>query len=200
MMMTRLAHITLALYLALITAACGASMKKLELKQNPNPKQRYDVTMSIQDAPGPFDSISGYGEYTVSNNVCVPLEPGSGARLTPGITVPFELTRSGDAYKGYFYADQMVNEDYFGLGVCKWELIISSIKLKVRTNTFDAPFYFSHDEEKKINVMPAKSLTLYFLSSIYTDQNVQNFIHDGTSKRAEYQQFSVTIKTKENFK
>jgi hypothetical protein len=185
-----------ALCLALIVSACGTSMKKPELKQNPNPKQRYDITMTIQDAPGSFDSITGYAYYKIENDVCVALQPGSGARLTPDITVPFVLTRTGDVYTGQLYADKMIDEDYYGLGVCKWKLMISYIRLRARTNMFDALFYGSANAIKS---MPATPMTLYFFNAIYTDDKVSNYTDYGGARDSGHKQFSVTISSKENF-
>lgn len=34
---------------------------------------RYEITMAIQGAPGPFDAVSGFVQYKVSNDHCVPL-------------------------------------------------------------------------------------------------------------------------------
>ena len=169
-------------------------MKKPELKQNPNPKQRYDVTMTIQDAPGPFDSIQGYAVYQVLNDVCVALQPGSGARLAPYMRLPMTLTREGETYTGSFYADQMLDENYYGLGVCKWTLTIAGVELKARTNTFRA-----HLPIDANNVISSEPKRLYFLNSVYTDLNVQNFHHDATAIRPEYKQFSVTVTARKDF-
>jgi hypothetical protein len=183
-----------ALCLTLIVSACDASTKKPELKQNPSPKQRYDITMTIQDAPGPFDAVAGYVVYQVLNDVCVALQPGSGARLAPHIEIPIVLTRTGESYKGEFYADRMLDEDYYGLGICKWTLTIAGVKLKARTNTFRADFYGSLSKQ-----MPSQPMTLYFLNSVYTDPSVQDFDHGATARRPDYAQFSVTITTKKDF-
>jgi hypothetical protein len=97
------------------------------------------------------------------------------------------LTRNVNKYMGSFYTDQMMDEDYYGLGVCKWTLTIAGVELKERTNTFHA--HLAIDANNVISELPN---TLYFLNSIYTDLSVQNFIHDGTAKHPEYKQFSVT--------
>jgi hypothetical protein len=184
-------HIPLVLLLALVVSACGASMQKPDLKMNPNPKKRYEVTMAIQDAPGPFDSINAYAVYQVLNDVCVALQPGSGARLAPYKKLPITLTRSGDSYVGTIYADQMLDEDYYGLGVCKWTLTIAGVELKARTNTFGA--YLNINDK---NVISSQPKVTYFGHSVYTDPKVENFDYKGEDKREAFKQFSVTTTMK----
>jgi hypothetical protein len=194
MFTSRTLYVSLVLFLALVVGACGASsMQKPELKKNPNPKQRYQVTMTIKDAPGAFDSINGYAIYQVLNDVCVPLQPGSGARLAPYMRIPVTLTRNGDLYVGAIYADQMLDEDYYGLGVCKWTLTIAAVELKARTNTFRA--HLNIDDK---NVISQKPKTVYFGSSVYTDSKIENFDYNGEDKPEAFKQFSVETTMKES--
>ena len=83
-------HLTssLILSLALITSACGSSMKTPDIKQNQHPKMRYEIIMTIDGAPGPFDSVTAFVQYKVSNDRCVPLTPISGATLPPEHHLP----------------------------------------------------------------------------------------------------------------
>ncbi len=189
--MIKLRRAAFFLSLTLIFSACTSAMKTPELKQNPNPKQRYEVTMSINDAPGPFDSITGYVVYQVLNDICVALQPGSGARLAPHLELPITLTRTGEFYKGSFYADQMMDEDYYGLGVCKWALTIAGVKLKQRTNTFRA--HLAIDANNVISEQPG---TLYFFNAIYTDHTIDNYRDDGSFQDPKHKQFSVTTTVK----
>ncbi len=193
--MIKVINTAFLLCVALITTACTNAMKTPELKQNPNPKQRYEVTMSIQDAPGPFDSVTGYVLYKVQNDLCVPISPGIGARMPPYTKEPLQLKRAGDLYVGEFYADRMLDEDYYGLGLCKWAITVATVQLKARTNIFDATFYGSPDK-----IVPEKPLTLYFFSTIYTDPKIENYRDEGGARDPRHQQFSITISTKENFK
>lgn len=84
------------LSLASITAACGDSMNNPGITFNPHPKMRYELTLSLPDAPGPFDTMDGSVLYMVSNASCVPEQPISGARLTPEKTLPIILNRLSD--------------------------------------------------------------------------------------------------------
>jgi hypothetical protein len=151
-------HLTLSLILslALITSACGSPMKNPDIKQNPHPRMRYEITMTIQGAPGPFDSVDGFVQYKVSNDRCVPLTPISGATLPPEKSVPIEFSHVSDnVYKGTLYADLLQDEDYFGLGVCHWAVVAATASLKVKKADF-SPYLFAD------SILKQSSETLYF--------------------------------------
>ncbi len=108
----------LLLSLILITSGCGAStMKTPDIKQNPIPKMRYEFTITIDGAPGPFDSITSEAEFQVMDPACVPMRPGSGATPTISKSLPIVLKQEGNnVYKGTFNIDSMKDEDYSALG------------------------------------------------------------------------------------
>jgi hypothetical protein len=157
---------SLVISMALITSACSAPMKTPDIKQNPHPSKRYELTIDIQSAPGPFDSVQGYAMYQVNNGECVPLQPGSGARLTPEKSIPLVLTRTGNVYKGTFYIDQLQDENYFGLGVCHWALVSAGTNLSVHKVVFSAGMSF--DEIKS-----QPPLATYFANASYHDPKDQ---------------------------
>ncbi len=129
--MSKHLSLSLILSLVLITSACGSPMKTPDIKQNAHPKMRYEITMTIQGAPGPFDSVDGFVQYKVSNDRCVPLTPISGATLPPEKSVPIEFSHVSDnVYKGTLYVDLLQDEDYFGLGVCHWAVVAATASLK----------------------------------------------------------------------
>jgi hypothetical protein len=133
---------SLILSLALITSACGSPMKAPGIKRNPHPKMRYEVIMTIQGAPGPFDSIDGAVQYKVSNDHCVPLTPISGATLSPEKSVPLELSHVSDnVYKGTLYVDLLRDEDYYGLGVSHWSVVAATVSLKVKKADFSPDLF-----------------------------------------------------------
>ncbi|MCD0244314.1 hypothetical protein JWH05_00225, partial [Xanthomonas melonis] len=48
-------------------------------RKNPHPTQAYRITMTIEDAPGPFEWISGTAFYEMTNHKqCTPIEPVAG--------------------------------------------------------------------------------------------------------------------------
>jgi hypothetical protein len=129
--------------LAFALAACSAPMDKHpDIKLNPHPVQRYELTATV-DAPGPFDSVTGYVSYDVTNLECVPKDAWEGARNVPSSSHTFELTRVDDhTWKGYFYRDLLKDEDYFGLGVCHWEVVNALPVFTVHAEKFSPALVF----------------------------------------------------------
>ncbi|WP_196297144.1 hypothetical protein [Xanthomonas albilineans] len=89
---------------------------------NPHPVKRYEV-IATSHAPGPWDSIKGYIHYDVINTKCVPMIPFLGVQHTPNTGLDIPMTRVDDhTWKGYFYRDALLDEDYFKLGACHWDV------------------------------------------------------------------------------
>ena len=75
---------------------------------SPPPVMHYDVTVAIDDAPSPLDSVSGFMQYEVTNKACVPETGGSmsAMQLSPMSNPPIVFTKLSDnIYKGMVYAD-----------------------------------------------------------------------------------------------
>lgn len=106
-------------------------------KKNPHPVKRYEV-MATSDAPGPWDSVTGYLNYEVSNPACTPKNEFIGVHLVPqGVEQHFEMTRVDEkTWKGYFYRDLLQDKNYFGLGVCHWEVAGVSPVFARKNETF----------------------------------------------------------------
>ncbi|WP_147654213.1 hypothetical protein [Vulcaniibacterium gelatinicum] len=161
--MTPRIPLVLCLTTALSASACGAtSMSTPEYKRNPAPRERYEITVTVADAPGAFEAVEGSVTYQVLDTSCVPRDPISGAQSkTPYAHVPIVLTRrSGNSYAGSVIADLMLDEDYFGLGVCRWSLTSVSAYLRHGTTTF-APG-LSRDD-----LRAERSATTYFWKGSY---------------------------------
>jgi hypothetical protein len=130
---------SLAMSLLLAIAACSSHMNNPDIKQNPHPKMRHDVTITIEGAPGPFDSADGFMQYEVTNLACIPETGGpmNAMRIAPRAWPPITFHKvSGNVYQGTVYADYFQDGDYYGLGVCHWSLMSVVTKLKIRGNTF----------------------------------------------------------------
>jgi hypothetical protein len=189
---------SLILLLVLSTPACGASMKTPDIKQNPHPKMRYEITMTIDGAPGPFDSIEGYVQYEVRNGRCVPLAQGSGATLVPVKNIPLVFTRVSDAvYKGTLYVDLMQDEDYYGLGVCHWTVAGAGANPKVKNVVFSPGI--TPDE-----ILSQAKATRYFSDRSYFNDGMEG-IDTGNAHRSDFKPeaqakvFSITLAAREDF-
>ncbi len=183
--------------------AFGVSIKKPDIKVNPHPKMRYEITLSIEGAPGPFDSVDGFTGYEVTNGACVPLTPFSGATLTPRENVPVSLRRLSDtSYKGDIYVDLLTDEDYFGQGLCRWSMRFVNFGLRVGNLVF--AHSISLDE-----VLAGKSVARYFNNISFASEHAKApksdrpRVSSGNATRAEFKDpantFSISLSAKENF-
>jgi hypothetical protein len=119
-------------------SACESSMNTPDIKQNSQPKMRYEITLIIKDAPGPFDSVEGYMFYEVVNEQCAPFEKFIGIyRTPPGQHLSFPMQRiNTNEYRGTAYLDLLQDENYYGLGPCHWHLNSISAVLRYKEVTF----------------------------------------------------------------
>lgn len=165
-----------AMALTLTITACGSSMNTPDIKQNPHPKMRYEITMVIKDAPGPFDSVTGFMQYDVANERCAPYERFIGIyRKPPGQSPPIALTRTGDGeYKGTLYLDLLQDEDYYGLGVCHWSMVAAIMRLKSQEVTF-SPYLLQKQ------IVSQESVTLYFPKGAIGDPALKGSSDGGTT-------------------
>jgi hypothetical protein len=181
---------------ALVTSACGAAMNPPVIKSNPHPRMRYEITMIIEGAKGPFDSIETIAQYDIANDRCVPLTPISGATIAPDKSIPVHMTKVGEnAYRGEVYTDQLVDEDYYGQGVCHWKLTAFSSYLQVKKRMISTGIEL--DE-----VLAQKPAERYFSNQNFTNSALSG-VDNGVADRSTYKDpadtFSVTFTAKENF-
>lgn len=143
-------------------AAGGRGLAKL----NPAPKQAYELVLTVKDAPGPFAVVEGVAQYDASNYAdcgrIVPA-PGTAGRITS--QEPVTLHKVGEnEYRGTFYLDRMLDEDYYGRGVCHWTLTGVGAMLRATTSKADTRFLTFIDKKRMENDSP---LTLYYPNLIY---------------------------------
>jgi hypothetical protein len=184
-----------ALLFCLSPLAYGATMKNPDIKLNPNPRMRYEVTAVVKDAPGPFDLIEGAVQYKVTDRKCVPLTPITGAAEFPEKRVPIELHRVDDhTYKGDLYVDLLQDEDYFGKGVCHWDLIGADVSFKVNKLYFSPSLF--HDE-----LVAGQPVIRFFSDRSYQLSTVQR-VDIGNEHREDFKEdaphtFSIELKARE---
>lgn len=89
---------------------------------NPSPRQGYELVLTIQDAPGPFKKMGWSALYQAKGCNYV-VNDFAGVRGEPEHTVklPF-VERPDGSFAATVYLDAMLDEDYYGNGVCQWTL------------------------------------------------------------------------------
>ena len=107
-------------------AACAPVQEEKPLhKLNKNPKHGYIITMDIVDASGPYEVSRSSLQYDISNQQCLPpIRNFAGVQTEPkSASIPFSLTKVADGrYVGTIYLDAIYEEDFYGRGICQWEL------------------------------------------------------------------------------
>jgi hypothetical protein len=183
---------TLASILPFTLSAHGAAMNKPDIKLNPQPRMRYEITVGVDGAPGPFDRVEGVVDYRVSNENCVPLTPVTGATVAPEKRVPIALTHAGDnIYKGEIFVDLLQDEDYYGKGVCHWSVVAASANLFVKQVDFSAPLF-------RDDLLNGNTVTRYYSNRSYATTQRER-VDTGETDRTQYQEeaaatFSVTVR------
>jgi hypothetical protein len=127
--------------------ACSGAMNNQaspQFAENPSPRQAYRLTLRIEGAPGPLEVVSSAAQYDVVNHECLPPpkeNPGGHSSPVPTHDIPFRLERVSDSeYAGVFYTDGMVDAEYHGRGVCRWELIQAQVQLRAPGEEGDTRF------------------------------------------------------------
>lgn len=143
-------------------AAGGRGLAKL----NPAPKQAYELVLTLKDAPGPFAIVEGVAQYDAINYAdCGRIVPATGTAGRITSQEPVTLHKVGEnEYRGTFYPDRMLDEDYYGRGVCHWTLTGVGAMLRATTGETDTRFltYF-----KKERMNAGSPLTLYYPKVAY---------------------------------
>lgn len=97
---------------------------EIVVRRAPAPLERYVISAVFEGLPLAVDRFSGVARFSVSNPECAPLDTErayGGVRLAPGHEVVLEWRRDGDGvYRANAVLDALRDEDYFGLGVCRW--------------------------------------------------------------------------------
>lgn len=105
-----------------LTACWGSGVKPPDVKLNPAPKERYEITLTIDDPPEPIQKVTGSIQYNIKDTSCMPTADRiAGIQPKSSFEAPVDFKRTGDnAFVAYVYADGIIDEDYYGRGVCRW--------------------------------------------------------------------------------
>jgi hypothetical protein len=136
-------------------------------KLNPNPKRGYLITMKIEGAPGPFAVVRGVAQYNIVNSdQCGErLEFSGVVRARGPIIENYQLVQvSDDRYQGNVYLDLIQDENYYGNGVCRWELV--EIRAILGRQDSDLGTVFVSAVQRQA-ILEQEAATTYFKRSNY---------------------------------
>lgn len=182
-----------------------AGSRPPQTRLNPHPVRAYRVTLTLQEAPGPFRLVEGIVDYTARYRdnparTCGYMAGGVGAFIPLSSSESFELKKvAEDTYEGIVHADGMLDEDYDGEGVCHWEMIEVRARLKANDNQTDtrfAPFMQTTPD------MTEKSETRYFSKAAYPYGGLDDYPYLGESDRRrimreDHELFTMTMRARE---
>lgn len=122
-MTRRLIPLVLPLLAALSAPACALAASVVA-QPDPQARQRVDLSVRVEGAPGPFERVEGHADYRVENPACVPLTAVTGATVVPEQRVPVSFEpAAGGGYRAEILLDRFRDEDYYGKGICHWALV-----------------------------------------------------------------------------
>jgi len=188
----------------LAIAACssesGAGMPTY--KHNTKPSRVFALAVRIDNAPGPFASLHGTMQYDIANSACLPpADFFSGVQTTPISTfLPISLKRTGEGrYEGEIALDGLVDDDYFGRGVCRFKAVGPSVSLRATGAAGETRFVVRLDAEA---VEAEATKTKYYWRGGYPrDPRVEDFPDHGLDSPDDFLEplrdelFSVTIQS-----
>jgi hypothetical protein len=172
-------------------------------KLNPTPQRAYRITLTLADAPGPFASVEGVVQYDVDNEAaCGKVNPSTGTPYRMTTLELFDLRKVSDTeYRGTVYADLILDEDYYGKGVCRWEFTSVEIQLKATGDQMETRFLPDITAEQ---VFAQQSVTKYFWSGYYPRAaNSENYPEfgkpdlSGVPADRQHEFFTITLSARE---
>ncbi|MDR1076644.1 MAG: hypothetical protein LBL59_10275 [Xanthomonadaceae bacterium] len=96
------------------------------VRHNPKPQHGYRLTLTLHDAPGPFQKVEGVVQYTVENHhSCgykAPITKIVISSHSELIHLPLEKV-SDTEYTGIIYTDLLLDDNYYGRETCHWQLL-----------------------------------------------------------------------------
>ncbi|MDC7806177.1 hypothetical protein PQS31_04985 [Luteimonas sp BLCC-B24] len=152
----------------------GAPLRNL----NPAPRDAYDIRVVLRGAPGPFAEIDAAAQYDVTNaGECGEPQPLSGAVPRISTTEKVALTRVSDTeFVGRVFMDQVLDEDYYGRGVCHWKFVETRVSMRESSDPMATWFVAAIDAEE---IVRRASAATFFSSVHYPKAEIDNYANFG---------------------
>ena len=129
--------------LALLICGCSNGSdanRAIDVKLTQKPEQAYTLDFEFDSAPGALENIRALAFYRADNSPCAKPLPTSGAVLPPEHNMWLKLKKTDVArYQAMFHRDALIDEDYFGIGMCRWRLQNIAVYFSSPTTDFVAP-------------------------------------------------------------
>ena len=105
------------------------------VRTNPTPTQAYEIVLTIPDPPAQIRNVTGEVQFDIEGvkEDCMPYADSiAGIKPKSSFAMPLDFERRKEGtYTGTVYQDSLMDEDYYGLGVCRWKLtgVIAAVHL-----------------------------------------------------------------------
>ena len=187
-----------------VSASPGAGKNDKSAQQhlyrlNPAPRQGYELVLTIQDAPGPFKKMGWSALYQAKGCNYV-VNDFAGVRGEPEHTVVLPFTERPDgSFAATVYLDAMLDEDYYGNGVCQWQMVGVGAGVMATGASGESSFRASLQPDQ---VMAEQPVRLYFLKGYYPMSESGGVATFGSLTRERYLErerdhlFSMTLTPK----
>ena len=123
----------LAALTALSAASCSPGVDPPEVRLNPSPQQRYEITLTIEDPPASIE-VHGQVQFFITNTDCMPfVDRIAGIKPDSSFRVPLTFEQeTATTFVGHFFADALLAENYYGLGECRWNFTSAKALIKIQ--------------------------------------------------------------------
>ncbi|MET3653091.1 hypothetical protein [Dyella japonica] len=164
---------------------------------NPHPKQKYEITLKIEDAPGPFESVTAFASYEIANpSECAPQDPFNGVYTTDGFDTEIVIQTIGDnTYRGIIYLDLPIDGNYYLKGQCHWRFVSVNFVPKRQGVTFGAGLVLHQVIAQKMESTYPLKMDYFYPRFPGIDSGGTYMTNEVQDHRANY--FSMTITAKE---
>ena len=170
-------------------SGCGQSKdySKVRFERNPDAKDRYEITVTVQGAPGPMNAAEGGAWYDISNRTCLPRKDSYTGADVVADSAGREMVmdpKSPYTWTGTVYADGMLDAPYFGTEVCTWRFGGVGALIKATGAQEETAFLPGMNPEQ---MFQEKTVVTYFNKLTYPRvSSIENFRDFGTSDRSRF--------------
>ena len=141
---------------------------------NPSPQKGYDIRIVLKDPPGPFAEINAAAQYDVVNaGECGEPQPLSGAVPRISTSEAVKLERVSDTeFVGRVFADRVLDEDYYGRGVCRWDFVEARVGFRAENDPMASWFVATLQADAIEN---GSEKSTFFWSGHYPHAEIDNY-------------------------
>ncbi len=158
----------------------GSEAKRKPLRNlNPSPKDAVHIRIKVTGAPGALPLVDAAAQYDVSNSAECGKLRSSGAFPTISSSEAVELTKvADDEYAGVVYMDRIIDEDYYGRGVCHWEFVEARASFRASEDV-KATWFVVDLPAEALEKSSAKKL--FYWTGYYPGGEIENYAEFGNA-------------------